>query len=77
MVSKIGSGPQSPFVTVESSPDPLFDFSCVPICRWGDYGGASPDPAAPLGDARGAVWLASEIVLDGGGAGTWIWRALP
>jgi hypothetical protein len=77
MVSKVGSGPQSPFVTVKSSPQALLDFSCVPVCRWGDYGGASPDPAAPLDDPRGAVWLSNQIVLPGGGAGTWIWRGLP
>lgn len=77
MVSKVGSNPQSPMVTVQSSPDALLDFSCVPVCRWGDYGGASPDPAAPLDDPHGAVWLANEIVLPGGGGGTWIWRALP
>lgn len=77
MVSKVGSNPQSPFVTVKRSPQALLDFSCVPVCRWGDYGGASPDPAAPLGDQRGAVWLSNEIVLPGGGAGTWIWRGLP
>jgi hypothetical protein len=77
MVSKIGSDPQSPFVTVRQSSDALLDFSCVPVCRWGDYGGASPDPAAPLDDPRGAVWLSNEIVLPGGGAGTWIWRGLP
>jgi hypothetical protein len=77
MVSKVGSNPQSPFVTVKSSPQALLDFSCVPVCRWGDYGGAAPDPAAPLDDPHGAVWLTNEVVLDGGGAGTWIWRGLP
>jgi virginiamycin B lyase len=78
MVSKVGSGPQSGFVMVKQSPGPLLDFSCVPICRWGDYGGAAPDPAAPLSDANGSIWLTNEIPLDpGGGQGTWIWEAAP
>jgi hypothetical protein len=77
MVSKVGSDAQSPFVTVKSSPQGLLDFSCVPVCRWGDYGGAAPDPAASLDDPHGAVWLANQVVLSGGGGGTWIWRGLP
>ena len=47
MVSKIGAGPQSGFVLVKQSAKSDKNFSCSP-CRWGDYGGATPDPAASL-----------------------------
>ena len=79
MVSKVGSDPQSAFVLVRQSPVGLLDFSCVPICRWGDYSGASPDPGTSLDAARGDVWLANEIPLTSprGSAGTWVWQATP
>jgi streptogramin lyase len=77
MVSKIGSGPQSGIVTVHRSPKDLLDQTCVPICRWGDYSGALPDPAAALDAAHGRVWLVNQIALDDNGAGTWVWGADP
>jgi hypothetical protein len=79
MVSKVGNGVQSDPVVVDAPGVPLDDFSCTfALCRWGDYAGASPDPAAPLAGKTGAVWLA-EDVPDASGAvqGTWVWRASP
>ena len=82
MVSKVGPNPQSAFVVVRAPGVPLLDFSCVPICRSGDYGGATPDPAAPLGGRTGSVWLTNEVPLHHGGRqtgsqGSWIWEAKP
>jgi len=80
MVSKIGSGAQSSFVLVHASTVADKDFSCTP-CRWGDYGGATPDPAASLTAAHGEVWLTQMYtnggsVFSGGGA-SWNWEAAP
>ncbi len=57
VVSKIGSNPQSGFVLVKQSPGKNVDFSCTPVCRWGDYSGASPDPAAATNGNAGQVWI--------------------
>src|SRR5207244_10807940 len=54
-VSKIGAGAQSAAITVKTSPSSLQDFTCTPTCRWGDYAGATPDPAPPGGSSR--VWM--------------------
>jgi streptogramin lyase len=79
MVSKVGSAPQSPFVLVKGRAAAFSDFSCVPICRWGDFSSAAPDPGASLTSAHGAVWLAGEIPVGRpvAFAGTWIWKASP
>jgi hypothetical protein len=86
MVSKIGTGPQSGFVMVKQSPGPDEGFDCFELqrCRWGDYGGASPEPLVPtvLGATKGFVWLTNEWVngmTDPLNATwrTWNWRASP
>ncbi len=66
MVSKVGSNPQSGFVLVATSPRADKDFTCSSStpCRWGDYAGASPDPAAT---ASGEVWV-SIMLANGGNA---------
>jgi hypothetical protein len=81
MVSKVGAGAQSGFVLVQSSPGSNWDFSCDP-CRWGDYAGAVPDPAAPQIGSVGAVWLSNQWNVAGLGSDavdwrTWIWSATP
>jgi hypothetical protein len=75
MVSKLGSSPQSRFVRVKASHVAENDFSCSP-CRWGDYSGATPDPAADLGLAAGRVWLTNELA-GGTYIRTWNWGATP
>jgi len=75
MVSKIGSGPQSAFVIVHTSTTFDNDFTCTPNCRWGDYGGATADPAASLSAAHGEVWLTQDTT-DGSNI-SWNWEALP
>jgi hypothetical protein len=77
MVSQVGDGEQSAFVTIRTSKVPEIDGTCSPVCRWGDYSGAVPDPAAPLGDPGGAVWLANQWVAPDSFWATWIWRATP
>src|SRR5512132_593589 len=43
-------------VLLARSDDPDYDLSCTPVCRWGDYSGASPDPRSPsLVWGRGAA----------------------
>jgi hypothetical protein len=83
MVSKRGTTAQSSPVLVKQSVGPNVDFSCgssLPdVCRWGDYGGAAPDPLASAG---GQVWLAGEWnnpATDGSTPvwQTWNWSARP
>jgi len=80
MVSKIGAGPQSGFVLVKQSAKSDKNFSCSP-CRWGDYGGATPDPAASLTAATGEVWLTNQWTTGGSvfasGDQTWNWETTP
>jgi hypothetical protein len=81
IVSKIGAGAQSAPVLVKGSPASLNDFSCTPSpCRWGDYAGATPDPAPPEGSSR--VWMVNEWVASAGstfgsGWGTWNFAVNP
>jgi hypothetical protein len=82
MLSKVGANPQSGFVPLKSSPGPNVDFSCFASCRWGDYSGATPDPAAPLTGAEGVMWLANQWdALTSNGTGTdwrtWNWSTAP
>jgi len=83
MVSQHGTAAQSGFVLVKQSVGPYVDFSCgssVPdVCRWGDYGGATPDPLKAMG---GQVWLSGEWnnpMTDGSTPTwqTWNWSATP
>jgi hypothetical protein len=74
MVSKIGAGAQSSFVVVKQSTTFDNDFTCAPTCRWGDYGGATPDPTKK-GGTVGEVWLSQQFT--DGTAETWNWEATP
>ncbi len=75
MVSKVGSGSQSALVMVKAGTVAETDFSCSPTCRWGDYSGATPDPAPPAGQ-NGEVWLTNELP-GGSHISTWNWEAKP
>jgi hypothetical protein len=58
-----------------SSTAPDTDFTCNPVCRWGDYSGASPDPAAT---SVGQVWGTAMFSMSGSpGWGTWNFGAQP
>ncbi len=86
MVSKVGSGPVSAPVTLFTSPGNDQGRDCVILggaCRWGDYAGAVPDPAASLSASTGRVWL-SAMTSTGGGVSstkcewsTFNWAATP
>jgi hypothetical protein len=86
MVSKVGSHPVSGFVKVFTSSGSDQGRDCTLLggaCRWGDYAGAVPDPAASLTAATGRVWL-SAMTSTGGGPSettcewsTFNWAATP
>jgi hypothetical protein len=63
IVSKRGRAPQSPPLLVQQSQVPYLSFDCATagsVCRWGDYSGAAPDPAASRFAPHGVVWGANE-----------------
>ena len=66
---------QSPLNNLVQSNGAAVDFSCATDtpCRWGDYSGASPDPAAGGGSA-GKVWLGNQYAIAGGTTSTTSWR---
>ncbi|MGR8932942.1 MAG: hypothetical protein ACU837_00960 [Gammaproteobacteria bacterium] len=64
-VSKRGSNAQSALTTVRKGTQKMDDFTCSPVCRWGDYAGLTPDPTPPAGAAHGRLWGNNEL-----GAGT-------
>jgi hypothetical protein len=70
-VSKSGGAQQSALSNLVQSGGPNVDFSCSP-CRWGDYSGASPDPAAT--GSTGTVWLANQYNLANGSTSSTAWR---
>jgi hypothetical protein len=77
MASKIGAAAQSPLVKVHASATFDTDFTCsaAGTCRWGDYGGATPDPAASMTGATGLVWLTNMWTT--GTLESWNWEAKP
>ena len=71
---------------LHQSPGKNDDFTCYspygPPCRWGDYSGAMPDPAADQSGTAGRVWLSGEwnvASTDASGTDwrTWNWAATP
>jgi hypothetical protein len=74
-VSKAGSAPQTDLADLVRSSGPDVDLSCsnTAPCRWGDYSGASPDPATAGGTA-GKVWLGNQYNLAGGTTSSTAWR---
>jgi hypothetical protein len=56
-VSKVGTGSVTGETVLQTSSSVIDDFSCVSnLCRWGDYSGASADPASDTTQAHGVVW---------------------
>jgi hypothetical protein len=70
---KAGSG-QSALTKLVQATGPSVDFSCSDTspCRWGDYSGASPDPAAT--GTVGKVWLGNQYNLANGSTSSTAWR---
>lgn len=73
-VWKKGTSAQSPLTNLVQATGANVDFSCSDTapCRWGDYSGASPDPAAT--GSVGKVWLANQYNLAGGTTASTAWR---
>jgi hypothetical protein len=78
MVGVTGGQPQSALVLVKQSFGPNVDFSCFnlwpPVCRWGDYSAAAPDPGASTTGASGDVWLANQWNMADINDSTPVWR---
>jgi hypothetical protein len=76
VASKIGSGAISPLITIATSTAADTGFDCAQgngLCRWGDYAGASPDPAAPTTATAGQVWGSSMLGAPGGSSSSSGW----
>jgi hypothetical protein len=74
LVWKKGASAQSALTNLVQATGPSVDFSCSSTtpCRWGDYSGASPDPAAT--GAVGKVWIANQYNLANGTTSSTVWR---
>jgi hypothetical protein len=61
-VSKRGTHGQSGQEVIKAGTAPQTDFTCASgICRSGDYGGASPDPASDVTKSDGVVWQTNQF----------------
>ena len=80
MVSQWADNVMSEFVEVKASPGFNSDFSCN-VCRWGDYAGASPDPASNQYSNHGRVWLSNQWNVASNNSNvdwrTYIWGTNP
>lgn len=74
LVWKKAGATQSALTNLVQATGPGVDFSCADTgtCRWGDYSGASPDPAAT--GAAGKVWLGNQYNLANGSTSSTAWR---
>jgi hypothetical protein len=82
VVWKKAGGSQSALTNLVQATGPSVDFSCADTgtCRWGDYSGASPDPAGS--GSVGKVWLGNQYNLANGSTSstswrTWLFRVTP
>lgn len=78
VASKIGANPISALTLVAASTAADTGFDCKTtsrpnLCRWGDYAGASPDPAAPTTATTGQVWGTSMLSAPGGSTSSSGW----
>ena len=73
-VWKNAASAQTGLKKLVQSAGPSIDLSCnsTTPCRWGDYSGATPDPAAT--GTSGKVWLANQYNLAGGTTSSTAWR---
>ncbi len=72
-VTRTAAGVDSGLKPLVQAAGASVDFSCdtQTPCRWGDYSGASPDPAAT---GAGKVWLANQYDVAGGTTSGTSWR---
>jgi hypothetical protein len=77
VASKIGAAAISGLTVIATSAASDTGFDCIQsgvrLCRWGDYAGASPDPASPVAGTRGLVWGSSMLAAAGGSASSSGW----
>jgi hypothetical protein len=78
VASKVGTNAISglQLVATSNAADSGFDCrttSAPNLCRWGDYAGASPDPASPTTGTTGAVWGSSMLAASGGSTSSAAW----
>ncbi|MGN6792086.1 MAG: hypothetical protein ACTHJW_06815 [Streptosporangiaceae bacterium] len=78
LASKIGTNAISglQLVATSNAADTGFDCSVntTPnLCRWGDYAGASPDPASATTGTVGEVWGSSMLAASGGSGSSAGW----
>ncbi|MBV8951182.1 MAG: hypothetical protein JOZ99_09930 [Actinobacteria bacterium] len=81
MIAKSGANAPSAPVVVKTSTGPISDGACNDaehpgVCRWGDYSGASPDPASDAGQAHGVVWFTNSFAANTH-SHSWNWSARP
>jgi len=76
LVWKHGTSSQSPLTNLVQATGPDVDFSCSSgtPCRWGDYSGASPDPAASQTGTVGRVWVGNQYNTSSGSTSSSNWR---
>jgi hypothetical protein len=74
LVWKHGTSAQSTLTNLVQANGPDVDFSCSSTspCRWGDYSGASPDPAGT--GTTGRVWLGNQYNTASGSTSSTNWR---
>jgi hypothetical protein len=84
--TKIDGGNESALTLVKASSAAYQSFDCTAsgaTCRWGDYPGAAPDPAARSAATYGAVWMtnmwnvANPNPTGGTAWRTWTFRTRP
>jgi hypothetical protein len=78
VASKIGSNAISGLQLVATSNAADTGGDCMTttapnLCRWGDYSGASPDPASPTTGTTGGVWGSSMLAASGGSTSSAGW----
>ncbi len=68
-VTKTAFDAQGGFISLKTSSVSNTDFSCDIAggfaCRWGDYSGARPDPAADRSGSQGSVWFTNAYTIGG------------
>jgi hypothetical protein len=80
VASKIGANAVSALKLVATSTAADTGGDCMTttnpnLCRWGDYAGASPDPAAPTTGTTGQVWGSSMLSAPGGSSTSSGWTS--
>lgn len=80
VVSMLSGQPQSSLTMVKQSTGPNIDFTCSNTsstdCRWGDYSGAVPNPAASTKGTHGQVIISNQWNVPNIDDNTTVWQTL-